>query len=155
MTPLLLLGLLGLLVVASDDKKKPSSRTPSPEVPIGPDADKYEAVGGELAYRPEIAIPLIQTLLFRYVAPTEQPNVFIVLPGGGQQIGAAQGGAYWGLEHLHDDGYVLWVPLGFHRPEHAATGQFVVALPVGDKPPEGYAALIMPDEPWPPAPKQG
>jgi hypothetical protein len=146
-----LLFFVGALLIASEvSKKKKPGRAPSGEIPIGPGAEMFESIGGYLAYKPEVATKLIQSLIYRIATPIDQPNVILVQPGAGRPMGPLEWGAYYGLQALHDEGNALWVPLTFHWPEAAQTGQFVVFLPPGEAPPDEYAILILPDEPWPP-----
>ncbi len=146
MTALLLL--VGLLLVASGTKKK-LRPPPGPEIPTGPGAENFDSIGEHLAYKPKVANRLIQALLFSLAIPTDQPNVLLVLPGPNGAVGPTEWGAYYGLKLLHDEGNAIWVPLSFHWPDAARTGRFVIFLPPAEKPPQDYALLKMPDEPWP------
>lgn len=145
---LALLGLGMLLLLAKGGRSgRPAT---SGEVPIGPDADKFEVLqGGILAYKRAVAIELIRGLRAQVVSPTPQDNVLVVLPGPGGDVGPDAYGAYWGLQAVHDQGYALYVPLSFHYPQARTTGQFVVYLPEGEAPPPDYALLIAPGEVWP------
>ena len=150
-----LLVLMGVLLIASGAAKKKTERgrpPPGPEVPIGPGSDKFEDIGGFLAYKRAVAVELIASLYYRVATPTAEPNIILVSPGDGRVVGPLEFGAYYGLQALHDQGNVLWVPLTFHWPQAAQMGQFVIFLPPGETPPPDYAILILPDEPWPAVP---
>ncbi len=152
-----LLILMGVLLIASGAGKKKTTTErgrppPGPEVPIGPGSEKFEDIGGFLAYKRAEAINLIASLYYRVATPTEEPNMVVVTPGDGRVMGPLEFGAYYGLQALHDQGNTLWVPLSFHWPETAMIGQFVIYLPPGEAPPPDYAILILADEPWPAVP---
>lgn len=155
MTALLLFLGAALLLASTEKKKKPLRPPPGREIPIGPGSEKFESIGSEglMAYKRSEAVKLIRALLYRLAVPTEADNVIVVMPGPGGAVGPTEWGAYYGLESLHDQGYGLWVPITFHWPEAATTGQLVVFLPPGEAPPVDseipYALLIMPDEAWP------
>lgn len=147
----LLLGLLGVLLLAgAETKRKKPARPPGPEVPIGPEAQLFEQLAEGLAYRREVAVELIRSLLYRVAGPVEAANTLLVVPtAGNAPTPLEHGGAYYVVEALHDQGFIIWVPLGFHWPQAAAIGQFVLYLPPGEPPPPDYVILILPEEEWP------
>lgn len=144
MLPLLLLG-FGLILLTR--QKTPAPPPVGPEVPIGPDAENFEQLQAGLAYQKPFADELIRAMVYRTAQPIAQPNTLLVLPAGGPA--GVEGGAYWVLEALHDQGFVLWAPLHFHWPQSAQTGVFVLYLPPNVAAPPDYAILSLPDDPWP------
>lgn len=145
MLTLALLG-FGLLLAVG------ASRTRGgPEQPIGPGSEAFETLdNGDLAYRRGMAVQLIRGLIGAVVSDAGAPNVLLVLRGPGGRIGPDQGGAYWLLERIHDEGYALWAPISFHDATAREMGAFLVYLPAGEASPSpDYARLIAPTEAWP------
>ena len=81
-------GLLALMLLSagksSGTKRRPSPSPPSPSVPPGPpdttDRSAFVELMGRLAYRSEIALRIIDALLYKIVVPTDQPFLAMVHP---------------------------------------------------------------------------
>jgi hypothetical protein len=160
--PLVGLGLLAAFLLSGAEKKgvakPPSGQTPAvpPKMPPPPtttpgDNSAFQEVMGRLMYRPEVAVMIVNSLLYKIALPTDQPHLAMVHPGPGTPMGTDDWGAWFGLKALHEQGFDLWVPTNAHVPV-ALPWPVLFVKPTDPIPPEGFALLVARDEQWPPMP---
>lgn len=142
---------LGLLWAATSDK--PAKKTPPP-MPEG--EGLYERVGSVIQVTPTARKQLLDSMLFRVLGPVETApdgvgGAAVAIVGDGRIFGPQDGGAYYQLRQLWEQGFVIWIyplqPNGTTGPEHP-----IIYLLPGDAPPEGLVRLIAPSDAWPAPP---